>query len=103
MSITAIIHNDDRSVMRSLDFIVPKYIYFIWLSNISILIVHDEGYSRKALCPLNLIINHVSSISFVVVVLPEVIACATGSDMTGGMRMRNRFPCFFLTIVVVQS
>ena len=31
-----------------------SYILIIWLSNLSILSVPDEGYSRNALCALNL-------------------------------------------------
>jgi hypothetical protein len=46
-----------------------------------------------------------AQVTFMVVVLPEVMACActTGSDVTDPvLRMRKRFPRFFLIIVVVQ-
>jgi hypothetical protein len=36
-------------------FIAPKHFFIIWFSNISILSVPDEGYSRKASYALNLI------------------------------------------------
>jgi hypothetical protein len=34
--------------------LLPK-LSIIWLSNLSMLSVHDEGYSRNASCALNLI------------------------------------------------
>ena len=47
-----------RPIYVTLDdfsFIAPKHFIFIWLSNLSTLSVPDEGYSRNASCPLNLI------------------------------------------------
>jgi len=40
-------------MIRSFGFIAPKKI--IWLSNVSILSVHYEAYSRNEPCALNLI------------------------------------------------
>ena len=38
-----------------LGFLAPKTLKIIWLSSLSTLSVSDEGYSRYASCPLNLI------------------------------------------------
>ena len=34
---------------------LPKYFYIMWLSNVSILSVSDDRYSRNVLCALNFI------------------------------------------------
>jgi hypothetical protein len=40
------------SSLDTLIFLLPKYSLIIWLSNLMILSVPDEGYSRNVLCTL---------------------------------------------------
>ena len=42
-------------LFRPFGLLAPKTFYAIWLSNLSILSVPNEGYSTNALCRLNLI------------------------------------------------
>ena len=48
--------------LKPFSFIAPNYLDIIWFSHISVLSVHDDGYSRNASCVLNMI----SSKSFLV-------------------------------------
>jgi hypothetical protein len=51
-------------LFRPFGFIAPKHIYIVWLSNVSILSVPDEGYSRNVPCALNLISTFYFNIYF---------------------------------------